>query len=297
MRQFILGAKVAYASGTDLSKVANGAVGIFYNNNGALAVSSTGKEFKKEAMLVLGRSSDKGGPIVLPIFNNNFSYVKGVYSAATKFTASITIPAPSNKGDYSIIVALKGVKFNERNKWTAMVHVKDTSVTAATLASQLATQINNNSVTSGVEATVNGAIITIKAIESGIDYEVLGADELFGITVTTSANGLPAYGDSKYVQDLAEKAAADAGFEYTYRDAYTYLYPEYPLNPLKQNDSADTGFTIFTLRFSEPRNTKTMDDVVNQIIQVAFPTGAAAITTFETVCKGMAGIETTSSAG
>ena len=57
----------------------------------------------------------------------------------------------------------------------------------------------------------------------------------------------------------------------------------------KANDTADTGFTIFTLRFAEPRDVKTRDEVVNQIIQVAFPTGATGIAAFETVCKGLAG--------
>ena len=110
---------------------------------------------------------------------------------------------------------------------------------------------------------------------------------MFGVAITVSAHGIPAYGDAKYVQDLAEKAAADAGFEYTYRDTNYYMYPNYPLNPLAQPNAADVGYTIFTLRFAEPRDVKTRDEVVNQIIQVAFPTGADAITTFETVCKGL----------
>lgn len=290
MRQFILGGNVAYASGTDLSQVADGAVGIFYNKNGVITACATGKEFTKEAILVLGRKSEKGGPIVIPINKNNFSYVKGEYQAATKFSAKVTIPAPTKIGDYSLIVALKGVKFNERNKWTAMVHVKDVTISAADLATKLATQINNNSEGSGVTAVAAAAKITITANKAGVDYEILGADELFGIEVTVSASGIPAYGDAKYIQDLAEKAAADAGFEYTYCDANYYLYPNYPLNPLKQPDSADARYTIFTLSFAEPRNVVTKDEVVNQIVQVAFPTGAAGITTFETVCKGIAEI-------
>ena len=187
-----------------------------------------------------------------------------------------------------MIVALKGVKFNERNKWTAMVHIKDTNTTAADLAKKLAEAINNN-VGSGVTAKAETTKITITADTAGVDYAVIGADLLFGQTVTVTTKGIPAYGDSKYVSDLADKAAADAGFEYTYRDAYYYLYPNYPLNPLKANDTADTGFTIFTLRFAEPRDVKTRDEVVNQIIQVAFPTGATGIAAFETVCKGLAG--------
>lgn len=288
MRQFLLGGNVAYASGIDLSKVADGAIGVFYNKDGVPTASTTGKEFTDEAMLVLGRPSDKGGPVVLPIFKNNFSYVKGEYKASTTFSAEVTIPSPTKIGDYSIIVALKGVKFNERNKWTAMVHVKDVTISATDLATKLAIQINNNSEGSGVTAVAAAAKITITANKAGVDYEILGADELFGISVTVSANGIPAYGDAKYIQDLAEKAAADAGFEYTYRDAYYYLYPNYPLNPLAQPDADDNGYTIFTLRFAEPRDVKTRDEVVNQIIQVAFPTGATGIATFETVLKALA---------
>lgn len=293
MRQFLLGAKVAYATGADLSKVADGAIGFFYNKDGAPTVTATGKEITSEAMIVLGRPADKGGPVVLPFFKNNFSYVKGVYKAATKFSAEVTIPAPTKIGDYSLIVVLKGVKFNERNKWTAMVHVRDVTMTANILAAKIAEQINNMTAGSGVTATAAAAKITITATKEGVDYEILGADELFGLDVTVSAQGLPAYGSAKYIQDLAEKAAADAGFEYTYRDAYYYLYPNYPLNPLAQPDTTDAGYTIFTLRFAEPRDVKTRDEVVNQIVQVAFPTGAAAITTFETVCKALAGIEST----
>ena len=91
------------------------------------------------------------------------------------------------------------------------------------------------------------------------------------------------------VIDLANKAAADAGFEYTYQEAGELVRPHYPLNPLEVSDAADKGFTIFTLSFAEPRDVKTWDEVINQIVQVAFPTGAEQITTFETVCKALAG--------
>lgn len=289
MRQFILGAKVAYATGTDLSKVPDGAVGFFYNKNGVPTVTATGKEITSEAMIVLGRSADKGGPIVLPFFKNNFSYVKGNYIAATKFSAKFNIRAANRTGDYSIIIVRKGAKFNERNKWTAMVNISNSPSTDY-LINEIIKQINNTTVASGVFAEQTSSDqITITSVEAGVDYEIIGADELFGLSVTVTTRGIPAYGDAKYVQDLAEKAAADAGFEYTYSEDCHYLYPNYPLNPLKQSNAADTGFTIFTLRFAEPRDVKTRDEVVNQIIQVAFPTSAPAITTFETVCKALAG--------
>lgn len=289
MRQFILGAKVAYATGTDLSKVPDGAVGFFYNKDGVPTVTATGKEITSEAMIVLGRSADKGGPIVLPFFKNNFSYVKGNYIAATKFSAQFNIISPNKPGDYSIIIVRKGAKFNERNKWTAMVN-SNYAISTDQLINEIIEQINNMTVASGVfanQTSINQIIIT--SVEAGVDYEIIGADGLSGLSVTVTTRGIPAYGDAKYVQDLAEKAAADAGFEYTYSEDCHYLYPNYPLNPLKQNNAADTGFTIFTLRFAEPRDVKTRDEVVNQIIQVAFPTEAPAIATFETVCKALAG--------
>lgn len=289
MRQFILGAKVAYATGTDLSKVPDGAVGFFYNKNGVPTVTATGKEITSEAMIVLGRSADKGGPIVLPFFKNNFSYVKGDYIAATKFSAKFDIISPNKPGDYSIIIVRKGAKFNERNKWTAMVN-SNYAINADQLIYEIIEQINNMTVASGVFANQTSSNqITITSVEAGVDYEIIGADGLSGLSVTVTTRGIPAYGDAKYVQDLAEKAAADAGFEYTYSEDCHYLYPNYPLNPLKRNSAADTGFTIFTLRFAEPRDVKTRDEVVNQIIQVAFPTEAPAIATFETVCKALAG--------
>lgn len=289
MRQFILGAEVAYATCTDLSELPDGTVGFFYNKDGVPTVTTTGKEITSKAMIVLGRSADKGGPVVLPFFKNNFSYVKGDYTAATKFSASLTINVPKKAGDYSIIIVRKGAKFNERNKWTVTVRFDSEHGDDSVLAVEFITQINKIAIASGITATQSSrAGITVTAEEAGVDYEIIAADEL-SFTIDKKIQGIPAYGDAKYVQDLAEKAAADAGFEYTYSEDCHYLYPNYPLNPLKQSNAADTGFTIFTLRFAEPRDVKTRDEIVNQIIQVAFPITTTNIAIFETVCKALAG--------
>ena len=287
MRQFILAKSVAASSVEDLSLLANGAVGIFYDNNGVLTLASTGAEVTKEASLVLGRSAELGGPVVLPLYRNAFSFVKGNYAASAQFTATYKVPAPTYIGDYSIIVVLKGVDFNVRNKWTASVHVTDTSMTAADLAAKLAKAIENNSISSGVTATVDGDTITIAADKKGVDYEIKGADALFGVDATEQTPGHVAYGDAAYVKDLADKAAADAGFAYTYRDANVDMYPNHPLNPLAQPDAEDKGFTIYTLRFAEPRKVKTTDEVVYQIVQVAFPSDAN-VSKFDTVLGNLA---------
>ena len=290
MRQLILAGNVAYPSAATLDAVPAGACGFYYNNNGQLAVDSDGSHITREGMLVLGRAANDGGPVVLPIFKNNFSYVKGVYQAATTFKATIVIAAPTKIGEYSLIVIKKGMQFNYRNKWTATVFVKDVTETAAELAEALANQINKNTVGHGCVATVDDATITVTAQESGKDYDVIGTDWLMSQAVTINAAGIPAYGDATYVTDLANKAAADAGFEYTFYTWTKNLYPNYPLNPLRAADAEDKGYTIFTLRFAEPRDVKTRDEVVNQIIQVAFPTGATGIAAFETACKALAGI-------
>lgn len=290
MRQLILAGNVAYPTAATLDAVPAGACGFYYNNNGQLAADSDGSHITREGMLVLGRAANDGGPVVLPIFKNNFSYVKGVYQAATTFKATIVIAAPTKIGEYSLIIVKKGMQFNYRNKWTATVFVKDVTETAAELAEALANQINMNTVGHGCIATVSDETITVTAQETGKDYDVVGADWLMGQEVTINTAGIPAYGDAAYVTDLANKAAADAGFEYTFYTWTKNLYPNYPLNPLRAADAEDKGYTIFTLRFAEPRDVKTRDEVVNQIIQVAFPTGATGIAAFETACKALAGI-------
>lgn len=314
MRQFILGKNVDYATETDVTKIEEGAVGFYYHKDDEttpMTSDSDGTGITKEGMLILGRTNENGGPIVFPIFKNNFSYVKGEYDEEAAndkyFEAVVEIEAPTRIGDYSLIVVKKGLKFNERNKWTAMVHVKDVTMTADELATALAKAITNNK-GSEVEAEASGATITITGKRARVDYEIIGADFLFDYTTLRFDSGdyngkfisvkriVPiVYGSAEYVKDLAEKAAAEAGFEYTYRDAYYYIYPNYPLNPLAQPDTEDKGYTIFTLRFAEPRDVKTRDEVVNQIIQVAFPTGASVIDKFEAVCKGLAGVSTSTS--
>ena len=95
--------------------------------------------------------------------------------------------------------------------------------------------------------------------------------------------GKPAFMDAAMIKDLFAKAAADAGYEYTY-DNFD-IYPGYDFNPLKQADAVDTGFDVFTLRFAEPRVMGTHEEDVYQIIQVVFPTNATGVDAFETAMK------------
>lgn len=222
--------------------------------------------------LVLVRSAANGGNVVLPLYPNHYDVVKAQYQAATTFVATLTVPAPDSEYyDYTIIAVKKGKKFNERNKWTASVRVKSTD-TAAVLAQKLADYFNANKDGLGLEVTVNDAALTFTAIKAGEDFEIVPADDLMGVAVTYTTRGKEAFGDAKYVKDLADKAAADVGYEYTYQDDLDVLYPDYHFNPLAQGDSADAGFNIYTIRFAEPRMVKTRDEIVHQIVQIVCPT-------------------------
>lgn len=224
---------------------------------------------------VLIRSAEHGGNVLIPFHPNHYHCVRGDYQAATTFVASIVIPAPdSDYYDYTIIAVKKGKKFNERNKWTASVRVKSND-TATTIADKLAKYFNDNKDGLGLTVVNNAGTLTFTAVKAGEDYELVPADDLMGTSVTYTTRGKSAYGDADYIRDLADKAAADAGFEYTYEDDVKALYPEYHFNPLAQPNSQDSGFSIFTLRWAEPRYMKTRDEVVHQILQIVVPTSIA----------------------
>lgn len=282
MRQFLLAGKVAYGTAFPL---AAGAVAFTYLVDGKEMIDANGTNITDKFYINLGREANS--PVVIPAYKKHLTFVKGIYQPATIFSANFIIGDVNAYSDYSIMIVKKGLKFNERNRWTATIHT-GLNPTANDVAKKLANQINNNTIGHGIKATAAEAKITLTAESKGIDYEILGADELMDIPVIVTAHGLPAYGDAAYIIDLANKAAADAGIEYTYRDTYTELYPAYPINPLKQPNSADAGYTIFTLRFAVPREMKTRDEVVHQIVQIAFPTESMAITTVDTILKAIA---------
>lgn len=285
MRTFLLGSELDL--GTDLTALTVGQLAFSALVNGQYTVDSDGTKIKDKGYIFLGKEDAKGGDVIVPIYKNNFSFTKMVYQAAGAYTGNFTIPAPTVGDDLTVVVVKKGVQFNERNKWTATMRVKD-GQDASACAKELAEQLNNNSA-SGVKAVAEAAKITITAVNKGEDYKIALGDDLFGVAVTETPAVTP-LADANYIKDLAMKAAADAGIEYTYQDPANLIYPGYPLNPLAQPDSVDAGYTVFTLKFAEPREMKTVDQSINQIVQIALPTGVAAITKVETILKAIAGV-------
>lgn len=285
MRTFLLGSKSDL--GDDLTALTVGQLAFSALVNGQHTVDSDGTKIKDKGYIFLGKEDAKGGDVIVPIYKNNFSFTKMVYQAAGAYTGNFTIPAPTVGDDLTVVVVKKGIQFNERNKWTATMRVKD-GQDASACAKELAEQLNNNPA-SGVKAVAEAAKITITAVNKGEDYKIALGDDLFGVAVTETPAVTP-IADANYIKDLAMKAAADAGIEYTYQDPANLIYPGYPLNPLAQPDSVDAGYTVFTLKFAEPREMKTVDQSINQIVQIALPTGATAIAKVETILKAIAGV-------
>lgn len=262
MRQFIL----ATGFNADLASA----------TAGQLSVLGTGESAGSN--LVLKREDAKGGNILYPFSTKDFTWVKSVYDAGKTFKAVFTIPEIEPYLDYTVSFIKKGKQFNERSNWTVVVRSKS-SDTPETIATSIKKFVDDNKATLGLTATLDGAKVTVEGVNKTQDYTVTFSDELFGLQFTeTVVQAVSPRNDAAMIKDMFNKCAADAGFEYTYDDFD--IYPGIEFNPLAQADKADTGFIVYTLRFTEPRVVGTRDELVYQIIQVAFPTGTT-VDTFE----------------
>ena len=287
MRNFILATNAAYPTGVPLTA---GQVSISYLKDDAEILVKNATDaagLKDRGMITWKNPNSELGQIVFPFYKKDLSYSVSKYDAAVTFSASFIITSVEASSDYTVIIVKNGVKFNERNKWTSTIHAGKND-TVKNIADKIVAHINANTVGSGVSAVsdnTDDGKITITAKKAGQPYTIVLADKLQDLAVTTIA-GVPAINDAAAIKEMANKAAADAGFEYTY-DEFAGLYPAYPLNPLAQPDKADVGFTVYTIRFAEPRDMKTRDEVVHQIIQIAYPTGSTAITTLKTILDAL----------
>lgn len=277
MKQLLISQKKAYATSTakstDLTTVPEGTVAMFDLATGALltnAAKATGN-----FSIVVGRAAGKM-PLMFPEVNlKTLEVTKATYTAATTFTAKITVPTPTVGEHYTVIVTKKGTVFNERSNWSFTAMAKDT--TAANVAKQIAAQINANKYQLGVKAEYTGGAITITAIEAGKDYEVIGADALLGVAPTEVTNGKKAVCDKAYIQDLASRCAAGKGFNYAADDGKD-IYPGYP------EVVDESQYVLYTLRFAVPRvAAKQRDEVVYQLVHLAVPVGSASIATLDVI--------------
>lgn len=269
MRQFIL-AKTFQATTANLNALGDGAVGVYDLSTGVpkqLTYSSSvvTNAIKSVGCLAVGTAK---GTVTIPLHANKFSFVESVYSAGATFSQKITVVKRGTVGDYTVIVAKKGQPCNERYKWTASYHVFDPDMTADDIAASLAKEINASCAGAGVKAEAATNTITVRGTEAGVDYSIVLADNANLSTFSALTTGKKALFDAEAIKDMYMKAAADAGVEYTYQDGTSLIYPNYPL---RQDDAMSAGYKVITLKFAEPRAVGTTDEVVNQVVQVAFP--------------------------
>lgn len=245
------------------SNVLPGKVGLAIMYDGELRFNVGGQitdKFKQTFYLIIGREKELGGNISVPCSTNHLTITRTQLAEVVPYEGSVTIPEPTVDGHYTIILVKKGLKFNERNRWTATVPVKvgdSAEVIAAKLAKYFEANANNLNITVAVE----GAAITINSDD---DLTMVAADDLMGveITETPASKGV----DKAWIEDLANKCAADAGYLYTYQDLD--VNPGYPFNFKQFSEDNIEGFELLTLRFAVPRDNKTRDEVVHQVIHL-----------------------------
>ena len=209
---------------------------------------------------------------VAEISTRSFSYTKTSYAAGTKFSASITIPTPVEGKDYTLLMAKKGVVFNERNKWSATIKAKQGD-TAATIATYLVNELKALGKNEAFTVSLSTATITVTATNYQ-DWELIASDDLFGTAVTTSAHGLPPVCDDAYIKDLYRQCIGDEGI-YGTDPSGMKLYKERTI-------SSSTHWTLYTLQFYNPKPFKTTTgEDVRQIVHIAIP--GSAVTTLDAI--------------
>lgn len=264
MRNFALANSVSSAATPDLVEVNE--LAIYHNVNGVATRWASG-ELKGEANLVVGQPN--GLNLILPIYKQDMSLTVMEAQEGTKFVATVTAPAPTHIGTYSLLLVKKGKKFNERNTWTTSIYLRDTSFTAEKLAEIMTKMINNNTVGHNLVAENAGAVITITA-QTAEDFEIIPADAFIDATVEVTTPYTPARLDYAHLRDLYEKAMANRGFEYTKVEACEQLITTFDEYVNGNNGLSDfTMDKLVTIKFSEPRKSVTHDQVVNQTIQIA----------------------------
>jgi hypothetical protein len=203
------------------------------------------------------------------VWKKNLEITKTLYSAAVPFSAVFTVPTPADNTDYVVLFTKKGAVFNQRDVWTTSARKTATANTAALVAAQLAKNINKFSQTSGITATVSGAVITCTA-DTGLDYAVKFFSEAadnttsnIAVTVTAAKLGVA---DKAYVQALAQKCISDRGINYT-EQMGKELYKDYA------NDVEDVQYTIWNLRYYNPKHDHRIDEPLYQMLHIAVPAG------------------------
>lgn len=217
--------------------------------------------------------------IDIPVCKPGLQWVKSEYRADTKLNATITVTAPTLKGEYTIIVVKKGAVNDERYKYSSSVYIDRTTTTAAELATKLAKDITAKCAHLKLKAVANAATITFTC-ENSTDFELVPADNLTGVAVNYTSRGLRGQNDEEYVKDLLRKHAANQGFMYPADGADMYPgYDKVDLNLISPNKQ----FAVYTLNFVNTRDVETHGDSVRQLLHIVCPSTRSFTAAFEDI--------------
>ena len=236
--------------------------------------------------IALGRGSNFPAFVIPEVDVNTLSVTVAAPSAGNAFQTKFTFPTPVVGKEYGVVIIKKGVVPNERNTW--YVSIVANTTTAATEAGKLVDAIKaKTNDMFPVTASNASAVVTIEGLNIGEGWAVQLVDELSGTAFTANfpAEATPNIGDTAYIKDLAQRCAADKGFNYL-DQASKDIYPGYPeaVEDIAQADIATKGYTVFNLHFATKRESgKTGDEQIWQYVHIAVPTNNASLATITTI--------------
>lgn len=279
MKRFIFTKKFVNSS---IDELTDGQLGLYYlTTDGRYeAVESsnrTGQDNYKNTMYFV--LNNKGELLNIPITTNHLTYNETLGTNGKAFNGAVTIPEPTVDGHYTIILVKKGVKFNERNRWTASVPVK-VGEDVATITAKLGKYFVDNSTNLNIYVDGDDTHIAITGKNPREDFNIILADELSGAELTIENAEAPVL-DAAWINDFAAKCASDAGYNYTYQEPNINL--GYPFDIIKElsvssteNEIDANELVMINLRFAVPRDVKTRDEVVHQTLHILMPSDIKA---------------------
>jgi len=271
---------------TDLSGLQEGAITLFEVDAATSLAETAAKPAKKNFAIALGRGANKPAFVIPEVDIDTLEIVHTLPYAGATFAASFTMPGTVVGKEYTVLLVKKGTVPEERNLFSTSIVAKTT--TAATEATAMRKAINDKtSELFPFIATGSSTTVTITCQVPGEDWEIKFADDLYGTSTSSLTHGKKAIGDTAYIQDLAQRCAADKGFVYL-DQASKDIYPGYPeaveavgeMNTSGSGDSSTVGYKIFNLHFATGRKAgKTTDERVWQYVHIAIPLKKADGTT------------------
>ena len=269
--------------GKDITTLADGAISLVNLAGGLMPI---GTKVANDFAIYLG-NNNKAVPRSIPEVDvNSLRVVYSEYAKKEKWSFAFDIDTSKEytiyKGDILTFTFHKhGVPFNERNNWSfSFVAPSDivlNEVNVGAFTGLIDSEYAKVEDTLPVVISTSGTTINFESLDGESEFTVNVADDMPTMDVNSITHAKAAVNDTAYLKNLARQCAAGRGHNYTEGDVLD-LYPEFASVP------DNTTFTVFTLTWNVGRKSaKTRDEVVNQVLHIALPTGAAAIATLKTM--------------